>query len=182
MPSTTRYGTSTAAFASRPASGVSTPTTTSRHIAAIHVPTAPDSSTTRRCSAICPATIAARPSIAARLNTFEPITTPAPTLACPWPSAATAAVISGASAASAASTPSRASDIPARSPSRSSRVTSTQLAARLTATPAANSADQAATGMAGAIPAADPRPEHPLALPLPRFHCVRPARSRMPGA
>jgi len=73
------------------------------------------------------------------LNTFDPITTPAPTLAWPRESATTEDVISGASAASAATSPSHASENPARSPSRSSRVTSSQLAARLATTPTQNS-------------------------------------------
>src|ERR1700693_6282307 len=59
-------------------------------------------------------------------------------LACPRISAVTAEVISGASAPSAATSPSQASDSPARSPRRSSRETSSQLADRLTATPATN--------------------------------------------
>lgn len=49
-----------------------------------------------------------------------------------------AAVTSGASAASAATMPSNASDRPSRSPTRSSRETSTQLVARLTSAPPAN--------------------------------------------
>ena len=76
------------------------------------------------------------------MNTFDPITTPAPTLSCPRASAVTAEVISGASAASAATSPSQASENPARSPTRSSRVTSSQLADKLTATPATNSTSQ----------------------------------------
>ena len=110
-------------------SGERTAVTTSRQTAAIHIATAPPSSTTRRCSAIWPATTAERPSSAARLNTFEPITTPAPTRCSLRTSAVTAAVISGASAASAASIPSSPSDRPRRAPTRSSRITSTQLEA-----------------------------------------------------
>ncbi len=72
------------------------------------------------------------------LNTLEPTMTPAPTC-CWWrATAVVAAVISGESAASAATTPSSASDSPNRSPRRSIRDTSTQLARRLTIAPAAN--------------------------------------------
>ena len=96
-----------------------------RQTTAIQAPTTPPSRITLRCSAIRPATTAPRPSRAARLNTLEPMTTPAPTLFWCMLSAVTAAVISGASPASAASTPSSPSDRPSRSPIRSSRVTST---------------------------------------------------------
>ena len=80
IPSTAIPGTSTTAVSASPAAGDTTAATTSRHTAAIQIPGIPASSTTRRCRAIRPATTAASPSIAARLNTFEPITTPAPTL------------------------------------------------------------------------------------------------------
>ena len=92
--------------------------------AATQTPTTPPSRTTLRCSAMAPATTAPRPRRAARLNTLEPITTPAPTLFWCSARAVTAAVISGASPARAATTPSSASDRPIRSPIRSSRVTS----------------------------------------------------------
>jgi hypothetical protein len=117
--------------------------TVSRVTTATHTAGTPASSTTRRWKAIQPATTAARPSSAARLKTFDPMITPAPTLGWPRASAVTAEVISGASAASAATSPSQASENPARSPSRSSRETSSQLAARLTATPATNSSSSA---------------------------------------
>jgi len=122
----------------------------SRHTAATHTAGTPARTTTRRWKPIHPATTAARPSSAARLNTFDPMTTPAPTLAWPRDSAVTAEVISGASAASAATSPSQASENPARSPSRSSRETSSQLAARLTTTPPQNNkipVTQATSGM-----------------------------------
>ena len=97
--------------------------------------TAPPSKTTFRCNAIPPDTTAPKPSRAARLKTFDPTTTPAPTV-CWWcRSAVTEAVISGASAASAAAIPSRASESPSRSPTRSRRDTRTQLVARLTTAP-----------------------------------------------
>ena len=63
-----------------PTAGAST-VTVSRVMAATHTAGTPASSTTRRWKAIHPATTAARPSSAARLKTFDPITTPAPTLA-----------------------------------------------------------------------------------------------------
>ena len=65
---------------------------------------------TLRCSRIRPATTAPRPSRAARLNTFDPMTTPAPSRCWPPATAVTAAVTSGASAASAATMPSSASE------------------------------------------------------------------------
>ena len=138
VPSTAIPGASTTAASTSPPAGGSTPAITSRHTRATQMPGMPPSRTTRRWNRIRPATTAASPSSAARLNTFEPITTPAPTLAWPRASAVTAEVISGASAASAATSPSQASENPARSASRSSRETSSQLAARLTATPATN--------------------------------------------
>ena len=139
IPSTATYGTSTTAASPSPATGATTAATVSRHTAATHTAGTPDRTTTRRWKPIHPATTAASPSSAARLNTFDPMITPAPTLACPRASAVTAEVISGASAASAATSPSHASENPARSPSRSSRETSSQLAARLTTTPTQNS-------------------------------------------
>ena len=139
IPSTATYGTSTTAASPSPATGATTAATVSRHTAASHTAGTPDRTTTRRWKPIDPATTAASPSSAARLNTFDPITTPAPTLAWPRASATTEDVISGASAASAATSPSHASENPARSPSRSSRVTSSQLAARLATTPTQNS-------------------------------------------
>ena len=62
---------------------------------------------------------------AARLNTFDPSTTPAPIRRAWLMSAVTAAVTSGASAASAATSPRRASEKPKRSPTRSRRRTRT---------------------------------------------------------
>ena len=100
---------------------------------AIHSASEPSKMTTLRCRRIRPATTAPSPSSAARLNTFEPSTTPVLTSCWPWVSAVTAEVISGVSAASAASRPSSASDRPSRAPTRSSRATSTTLALRLSA-------------------------------------------------
>ncbi len=141
MPKTATYGTSTTMVRASPAAGPTTAPTVSRHAAAIHTAGIPARTTTRRWKPIHPATTAASPSSAARLNTLDPSTTPAPTLAWPRDSAVAAEVISGASAASAATNPSQASEKPARSPSRSSRVTSSQLAARLATTPAQKHAD-----------------------------------------
>ena len=100
------------------------PVVVTRQTTATHSPTVPPSSTTLRCSAIRPATRAPSPSSAARLNTLEPMMTPAPIFCWCAASALTAEVISGASAASAATMPSSASDRPSRSPIRSSLVTS----------------------------------------------------------
>ena len=102
-------------------------------IPAIHRAMAPSKVTTLRCSAMRPATSALRPSSAARLNTFDPSTTPTPTSRSPRSKAVTAAVTSGVSAASAAASPSIASGAPRRAPSRSSRVTRRALAAKLAA-------------------------------------------------
>src|SRR5881392_910028 len=77
--------------------------------------------------------MADRPRSAARLNAFDPKTTPTPTLPCPRAIAVIDDVISGPSAASAASNPSIASVRPRRSPMRSRRVTSSALAPRLSA-------------------------------------------------
>ena len=88
-----------------PAAGATTAATVSRHTRATHTAGTPDRTTTRRWKPIHPATTAASPSSAARLNTLDPITTPAPTLAWPRASAVTAEVISGASATSAATSP-----------------------------------------------------------------------------
>src|SRR5207245_2640696 len=120
IPSTATYGTSTTAASASPATGATTAATVSRHTAATHTAGTPDRTTTRRWKPTHPATTAASPSSAARLNTFDPMITPAPTLAWPRASATTEEVISGASAASAATSPSHASENPARSPSRSS--------------------------------------------------------------
>ena len=120
--------------------GGTTPSTTVRHTTATATATVPASRTTLRCNPMRPATTAPRPSRAARLNTFDPMTTPAPSRCWPVAVALTAAVTSGASAASAATMPSNASDRPSRSPTRSSRDTSSQLVARLTAAPARNAA------------------------------------------
>ena len=109
------------------------PVTRASVTAHVHNATAPANSITRRCSATWPATMPASPRRAARLKTFEPITTPAPTCWSWRTSAVTAAVISGASAASAASIPSNASESPRRAPTRSSLTTSTQLVTRLIA-------------------------------------------------
>ncbi len=59
-----------------------------------------------------PETTAPSPSSAARLKTFEPMTTPAPIVRGCWESAEIDDVISGLSAASAATTPSSASESP----------------------------------------------------------------------
>ncbi len=136
-----------AAATSSPAAGESSPSTTTRHTTAIGSATAASSTITRRCSPITPATSAPSPSSAARLNTFEPITTPAP-MRDWWPAAAvTAAVISGASAASAATIPSSASLKPSRAPRRSIRETSTQLAPRLIAALSTKSTASSASGI-----------------------------------
>jgi len=45
---------------------------------AVHIATKPPSTTTRRCKAMNPETTAPSPKRAARLNAFEPMTTPAP--------------------------------------------------------------------------------------------------------
>ena len=63
------------------------------------------------------------------LKTFEPITTPTPVSACPATIATTADEISGASAPIAVTIPNNASEIPRRTPSRSSERASTRLAA-----------------------------------------------------
>jgi hypothetical protein len=116
------------------------PTTLTTHTIATHDPAAPPSITTLRWSPMRPATTAPNPSSAARLNTFDPITTPEPTACSWWARAVTAEVISGVSAARAARRPSRASENPIRSPSRSSRVTRTQLVPRLMTAPARKAA------------------------------------------
>ena len=92
IPSTAAYGTSTTAVSASPAAGPTTAATASRHTAATHTAGTPASSTTRRWKPIHPATTAANPSRAARLNTLDPITTPAPTLAWPRVSAVTGRV------------------------------------------------------------------------------------------
>ena len=84
------------------------------------------------------ATSAPTPRSAAKLKTFDPMTTPAPT-DCRWlRRALTDEVISGVSAASAAIIPSSASVAPKRLATRSIRDTSSQLVARLTADPRRN--------------------------------------------
>ena len=80
------------------------------------------------------ATIALSPSIAARLNAFEPTTTPTATDRSCDTSAVIADEISGASAASAVSTPRIASGIPSRSPIRSRRLAKTAAAPSMSAT------------------------------------------------
>ncbi len=78
-PSRTRYGTRTASTATRPAAGGIVPVVVTRQTAATHRAMTPPRMTTRRCSAMLPATTPPRPSRAARLNTLEPMMTPAPT-------------------------------------------------------------------------------------------------------
>src|SRR5215469_12403971 len=160
---TSTYNATTTAASPSPAAADRTLDTTPTHTPAVPMATIPPRITTLRCRLICPATTAPRPSSAARLNTFDPMTTPAPTR-CWWlATAATTAVTSGASAASAATRPSNASDRPRRSPTRSSRETSSQLVARLTTAPprkaatAAISASLADSRNAAGHPAA-PRP------------------------
>jgi hypothetical protein len=80
IPDSATYGANTARASVSPATGDTTAVTVSRHTTATHTPGRPPSSTTRRWNATCPATTALSPSSAARLNTFEPITTPAPML------------------------------------------------------------------------------------------------------
>ncbi len=99
------------------------PVVVTRQTTATHRAMIPLRATTLRCRAMLPATTPPRPSSAARLNTFEPMMTPAPTFCWCCASAVAAEVISGASAASAATMPSSASDSPSRSPIRSSLVT-----------------------------------------------------------
>src|SRR5947209_7572960 len=122
-----------ATLTARPAAAGSPPLTTATVVAARATAIVPSRSMTRRCRAIRPATTADNPRSAARLNTLEPMATPAPILALWAIRALTAAVISGASPASAARRPSRASGRPRRAPIRSSRETTTQLVARLMA-------------------------------------------------
>ncbi len=95
MPRTVTYGTSATAARASPAAGATTAATASRHTAATHTAGTPARTTTRRCKPIHPATTAASPSSAARLNTLDPMITPAPTLAWPRDNAVTAEVISG---------------------------------------------------------------------------------------
>ena len=147
-PRTSRYGAKTPSASSSAAKGDTTPSTSIRETPAIHSPTVPPSSTTRRCRAMCPATIPARPISAAMLKTLDPRTTPAPMRSsCPT-SAVTAAVISGASAASAASMPSSASESPSLAPTRSSEATSRQLVNRLATAPATKIAPRAGSDTA----------------------------------
>ena len=92
-----------------------------------------------------PAIKADRPSSAAKLNTFDPNTTPAPMLCCPRISAAVAEEISGPSAAIAAMSPRIASARPSRAATRSMFATSTALAPRLTRAPTRNTAQATPT-------------------------------------
>ena len=115
IPSTATYGTSTTAASPSPAAGAITAATVSRHTAASHTAGTPDRTTTRRWKPIHPATTAASPSSAARLKPFDPMTTPAPTLACPRASAVTAEVISGA-ARPAPATPRKTRPAPRAAP------------------------------------------------------------------
>src|SRR5438046_2192674 len=80
-----------------------------------------------------PATTALSPSSAARLKTFEPITTPTPTFEWLETSAAIAVEISGASAPRAVRIPCSPSDAPRRSLTSSSFRAKTRLAPRLAA-------------------------------------------------
>lgn len=146
-PTATAYNATIDSPSRQPKTGGTTPSTTAKHTPATPIATVPLSSTTLRCSPIRPATTAPSPSSAARLKTFDPMTTPAPSRCSPSAIALTAAVTSGASAASAATMPSKASDRPSCSPTRSSRDTRSQLVARLTSAPAKN----AVTGIAAVI-------------------------------
>ena len=139
-PRATTYSATTTSPSRQPAAGGRRPSTTATHTPATPVATVPPSTTTLRCSPMPPATTAPRPSRAARLKTFEPRMTPAPSRRSPLAIALTAAVTSGASAAIAAAMPSNASDRPRRSPTRSSRETSSQLVIRHTTAPAINAA------------------------------------------
>ncbi len=76
--------------------------------------------------------IAPSPTIAARLNAFEPSTTPRPTSRSPRRIAATEDASSGASAAIAVRTPSSASVKPSLTPTRSSRSANTAAATSVT--------------------------------------------------
>src|ERR1035438_7570262 len=102
---------------------------------AIQIATKPPRTTTLLCRATKPEITAPRPRSAAKLNALEPMTTPAPMERWCWEIAVIEDVISGASAARAATTPRSASESPNRSPTRSRRVTSSQLVERLTAAP-----------------------------------------------
>ena len=55
------------------------PVVVTRQTTATHRAMTPLRATTLRCRAMLPATTPPRPSSAARLNTFEPMMTPAPT-------------------------------------------------------------------------------------------------------
>ena len=113
--------------------------------------TAPLKTTTLRCRWIRPATTAPRPNRAAKLNTLEPRTTPAPTVAWWCSNAVIEAVISGASAANAASMPSSASESPRLSPTGSSRDTNTQLVPKLTTAPTAKARTESPTFMSAQV-------------------------------
>jgi hypothetical protein len=71
------------------------------------------------------ATSALKPSSAARLKIFEPMTTPTPRSLCPAASAVMAEAISGESAPSAVTMPSNPSEKPSRAAVRSSYAVST---------------------------------------------------------
>jgi hypothetical protein len=118
-----------------------------RQHSATHIATNPPKIITLRWRAMKPDTIAPSPSSAARLNRFEPMTTPEPISRWCCEMAEIDEVISGASAASAATTPSNASESPMRSPTRSRRVTSTQLKQRLTSAPTMNAMSEGATAV-----------------------------------
>jgi hypothetical protein len=99
-----------------------------------------------------PASNALRPIVAARLNAFEPTSTPTLTLCAPFASATRAVVTSGPSVASAVSKPTSASGNPKRIPSRSSLRANKRAAASVTASDTANSG----TASNGDIAAQDP--------------------------
>ena len=119
--SSATYGTATAAASTTPLAPSSTPATTISATARSQRPTNASSSSSSCRARTRAATTALRPSIAARLNAFEPTTTPTATAWLFWTSAAIADEISGASAASAVSRPSSASGRPSRSPMWSRR-------------------------------------------------------------
>ena len=125
---TTIYGTTTTRTKTNPTGAPRPVETATTATIATHTAVTPSRITTLRWRSILRATIAPRPSNAARLNTFDPRTMPVPMLVWPCPDAVIAEVISGESAARATSNPSVASESRNRVANRSNRVTSRKLA------------------------------------------------------
>ena len=137
--SSATYGTATTATSAPPVVAPSPPATTASITASSQSPTNASSSSVSCRARTRPATTALTPSIAARLNAFEPTTTPTATACSCWTSAAIADETSGASAASAVSRPSSASGRPSRRPMWSSRRANTADASSISAMEATKS-------------------------------------------